>query len=431
MSPINNNSHQHQYQHQQQRRHRQASMPPPMWQTLQLPSSQDLSKRQRASTMNDHQFPTITPSINVLSPTHLQPPEIEQDYFTFISAQHNQPSSPPPINSNVPEIRLAVAPTITPDARSLHSLAPPSVISDYDLFVSARQSFELSPSSAAIASIATPSFHKHLADHIMTSGMAHESLLLESPSLLETLFPTLQDWNQKSLFSKLSALAALPLVFIFTLTLPVAEINQIKVNDIEVIDDYNDDNGVDDQNEERTINYLSVPTAAAAAAAISASDHDLPAKCMVDDIDTKQGWNKQLLMIQCIISTVFILTVFAGNIKDAFSIFFLKTKNIFILANEVIPFIAVIAGIFVGILMIYYIHKSTTRNEPPSWFWMLSFVGFFVALNWIFLLANEVVGLLQAIGHIFSISDAIMGLTVFALVSIYIMNIACIYIYMY
>lgn len=315
MSPINNN-HQQQQQ-QQQRRHRQASMPPPMWQTLQLPSSQDSSKRQRASTMNDHQFPTVTPSINVLSPTHLQPPEIEQDYFTFISAQDNQPffhiqpSSPPPSNSNIPEIRLAVAPTtlLAPDARSLHSLAPPSVISDYDLFVSARQSFELSPSSAAIATATTPSFHKNLADHIMTSGMTHGSLLFESPSLLETLFPTLQDWNQKSLFSKLSALAASPLVFIFTLTLPVAEIDQIKVDDIEVVD------GDDDQDKDSTINYLSVPTAATAAAAMTAPDHDLSVKVDVDDIDTKQGWNKQLLMIQCIISTVFILTVFAGNIN--------------------------------------------------------------------------------------------------------------------
>lgn len=65
---------------------------------------------------------------------------------------------------------------------------------------------------------------------------------------------------------------------------------------------------------------------------------------------------------------------------------------------------------------------------------MLSFVGFFVALNWIFLLANEVVGLLQAIGQIFSISDAIMGLTVFALVSIYTYseyNIIYIFIYLF
>lgn len=80
----------------------------------------------------------------------------------------------------------------------------------------------------------------------------------------------------------------------------------------------------------------------------------------------------------------------------------------------------------------------TDADKPPKWFWMLSFAGFFVALNWIFLLANEMVGLLkvshkwmsklevscnnfaiiyQALGMIFNISDAIMGLTVFAFVS--------------
>ena len=60
---------------------------------------------------------------------------------------------------------------------------------------------------------------------------------------------------------------------------------------------------------------------------------------------------------------------------------------------------------------------KTKVNEAPHWHWMLSFAGFVIALNWIFLLANEMVGLLQALGTIFDISEAIMGLTIFALVS--------------
>lgn len=94
-------------------------------------------------------------------------------------------------------------------------------------------------------------------------------------------------------------------------------------------------------------------------------------------------------------------------------------------------------GFVIGGVLAYGVHRFTKKEEPPSWFWMLSFFGFFVALNWIFLLANEVVGLLQviltykmipflliilffflqALGQIFSISEAIMGLTVFALVN--------------
>ncbi|KAL9542047.1 hypothetical protein MBANPS3_008804 [Mucor bainieri] len=387
MSPIH---------HHHQRRHRQQSMPPPMWQTLQLPSSHDLSssssssRRQRASTMTGQPFPTVTPSIHVVSPTNAtqqqQQHQEEQDYFTFISAQHDQPlfhiqpSSPPP-GSHVPEIRLDVpssttALLLTPaDARSIHT---PSIVSDYDLFVSARQSFELSPSSAA------PSFH--------------HKLLLESPSLLQTLFPTLQDWRQKSFFAKWSALAALPLVLVFTLTLPVAEIDQIKVDDIQVLEEQEEEGQQEEEEEEEEeesiVNYLSVPAAKATA---PPSEHDLlvAAKITVDDIDTKQGWNKQLLMIQCVVSTAFILGVLA--------------------ANKVIPSFAISVGLVAGSLLATYVKKTTTSHEPPPWFWTLSFVGFFVALNWIFLLANEVVGLLQAIGQIFSISDAIMGLTVFAL----------------
>lgn len=257
--------------------------------------------------MTDQPFPTVTPSIHVVSPTTRQQHQEEQDYFTFISAQHDQPlfhiqpSSPP---CHIPEIRLDVPSTtlLAPDNRSIHT---PSVISDYDLFVSARQSFELSPCSA------TPSFHKHLADHIMTSGTpGHDSLLLESPTLLQTLFPTLQDWHQKSLFSKCSALAALPLVLLFTLTLPVAEIDQIKVDDVQVLEahDQGDDDGDDD--EESTVNYLSIPVAAKTTATL---DHDVTARITVDDIDTKQGWNKPLLMIQCVVSTAFILGVLVGK----------------------------------------------------------------------------------------------------------------------
>lgn len=365
--------------------------------------------------MTGQPFPTITPSIHVLSPTNTQQQEQQEDYFTFISAQHDQPlfhiqpSSPPPppphhhhasTTPHIPEIRLDVPSTVllTTDAKSIHT---PSIISDYDLFVSARQSFELSPSSA------TPSFHKQLTDHIMTSGIGHDSLLLESPSLLQILFPTVQDWNQKSLFSKLSALAALPLVFVFTLTLPVAEIDQIKVDDVQVVEQY------DDHDEESTVNYLSVPTEATTATATS--DQELTAKVIVDDIDTKQGWNKQLLMLQCVISTAFILGVLVGKLPPA--LHNAAKLTCFSTANNVIPSVAISVGLLVGTLSAIYIRKKTVSHEPPSWFWVLSFVGFFVALNWIFLLANEVVGLLQAIGQILSISDAIMGLTVFALVS--------------
>lgn len=75
-------------------------------------------------------------------------------------------------------------------------------------------------------------------------------------------------------------------------------------------------------------------------------------------------------------------------------------------------------GTLIGLIFAILILKLTRKNELPSWFWMISLVGFFVALNWIFLLVNQVVGILQALGKIFVISDSIMGLTIFAFVRI-------------
>lgn len=76
-------------------------------------------------------------------------------------------------------------------------------------------------------------------------------------------------------------------------------------------------------------------------------------------------------------------------------------------------------GFFIGCILSGLVLHYTKANEAPKWHWMLSFVGFVIALNWIFLLANEMVGLLQALGAIFDISEAIMGLTIFALVKRY------------
>lgn len=236
---------------------RQRSMPPPMWQTLQPPSP----GRQRASTMND-----------------------EQDYFTYISTQ--QPhlihiSSPPPPTSPpaIPEIRLAppnenwLNPTLTGQSRrnTGHSLAPPSLLSENDAYVSARQSFELA---------ASPSL----------KPLDIDLVLNETPGLLQMLFPTLQEWSLKTPWSRLSALAAAPFVLVFTVTLPVAELEELKVDDVEMFEE-----------EDGKAFYLSVPV----------SENDLAKVTTVEQVETKQGWNKQLLMVQCLISPLFIFSILA------------------------------------------------------------------------------------------------------------------------
>lgn len=54
------------------------------------------------------------------------------------------------------------------------------------------------------------------------------------------------------------------------------------------------------------------------------------------------------------------------------------------------------------------------NSKPPRFHFILAFLGFVMAVGWIYLIANEIVSLLKAIGVFFNVSDAILGLTVLA-----------------
>ncbi|KAI7852520.1 Sodium/calcium exchanger protein-domain-containing protein [Circinella umbellata] len=236
-------------------------------------------------------------------------------------------------------------------------------------------------------------------------------------SVGQTLFPTMQDWCDKSFLAKLSSFVAVPLVLVFTLTLPVAEPEDVKVDGIEVLDDSNIQHnnpmsgGGADEDDMSLLspdscaaggggnavscskNYLSVASAFENDSMILSDD-------MISIMDTQDNyqqneWCRWLLALQAIFGSTFL--AFNMAIND-----FIEPWHL-------------VFGFTAGCMIAVLIMANTSADKPPKWRWMLSFVGFFVALNWIFLLANNMVGLLKAIGMVFNISDAIMGLTVFAL----------------
>jgi hypothetical protein len=334
----------------------------------------------------------VTPSpsnMTLLSPYHQEHPPTE-DYFTYLSNHQQQPiqphvihiqaSSPPPPQPeiSIPEIRLAPptnenqqmtvpefmdvhawssplnspgpsGPRTRGNNSRPHSLAPPpSILSDCDSFVSARQSFLLSPS----ASFNHPNELLSVLDQTRLDSVPHQhqptSPISSSPlsevhprsnpypqqpccehykramalysffnEMKQVLLPTLEGWNEKFLFSRLSSVAAVPLVLIFTLTLPVAEMEEMNVDGIPVDPCCHDDDDDEEEQQynallvpgvERTKSYLSVPTSETDIATVGQV-------VVVDDVDTKQGWHKYLLAAQCVISTTFIVGVFAGKKK--------------------------------------------------------------------------------------------------------------------
>ena len=57
---------------------------------------------------------------------------------------------------------------------------------------------------------------------------------------------------------------------------------------------------------------------------------------------------------------------------------------------------------------------SSSPGRAPTWRPLFSFIGFGVAVLWIYALANEIVALLKVFGVALGFSDAILGLTLLA-----------------
>ncbi|KAJ3211476.1 hypothetical protein HDU67_004512 [Dinochytrium kinnereticum] len=77
------------------------------------------------------------------------------------------------------------------------------------------------------------------------------------------------------------------------------------------------------------------------------------------------------------------------------------------------------AGLWLGSLLIGgilgFVYMRFVRQVKMRKLVMLSTTGFIVSIFWIYAIASELVGLLEAVGVIFKIKDAVMGLTIFAL----------------
>ena len=70
-----------------------------------------------------------------------------------------------------------------------------------------------------------------------------------------------------------------------------------------------------------------------------------------------------------------------------------------------------------GLIALALLLTFSSPKKPPRWHKALCAVGFIVAIGWISTIADEVVGILRAFGAIVGVSEAILGVTVFAMVS--------------
>ncbi|KAK9481117.1 Sodium/calcium exchanger protein-domain-containing protein [Lipomyces japonicus] len=188
----------------------------------------------------------------------------------------------------------------------------------------------------------------------------------------KTLFPTITDMSEKTSLNKVISILAVPSVLLLTVTVPV----------IEMKDDNVDVSQFDPESEYTNSTLL------------HRSDDDRDG---ISDVRQRlKGWSKWLVGLQCIFGPLSVMSTnfFDSDdfVRDCFYTFF---------------------GGLVTLLVVMYFTES--HKAPIKLLPILCFIGFIVSISWISAVAVEVVGLLKAFGIIFGISDAVLGLTVFAL----------------
>ena len=248
--------------------------------------------------------------------------------------------------------------------------------------------------------------------------------LLPPPKILATtLFPTLQAWREKSLIQKLLALITVPSVLMLTVTLPVVESTSLKdaplpadeipnilISDTEETNESVRDQGrhsallsVDDHQSQGQSVSLGFPvrdnTESAARDAGQYSQTE-SSNSSPDGLPTTTGWNRWLVAIQLFMAPFFVVLVVWANLDHDLSIENLFTWTVY--------------SIIVSLVALLFLSLTTEERRPPRYRPILCFAGFIVSIAWISTIANEVVGILKAFGVILGISEAILGLTVFA-----------------
>ncbi|EGN98708.1 hypothetical protein SERLA73DRAFT_168326 [Serpula lacrymans var. lacrymans S7.3] len=191
------------------------------------------------------------------------------------------------------------------------------------------------------------------------------------------LFPAVHHFRSKTLLGKIAALFAAPAVLVLTLTLPV------------VVMPY-DCCGAS----EEKLHYRGAAESHLIDFEEEGIERVLIAEEEVMEDMHEMKFNKWLTAAQCAFGPLFCVSVlFSGT----------KQLNWLLIATA-------IGGSALGLLVIVLADKG---NSPPSQMARCS-MGFIVAVVWIMAIADEVVNVLQAFGFIFGLSDAIIGLTVFA-----------------
>ncbi|KAL4252330.1 Ca(2+):cation antiporter (CaCA) family protein [Abortiporus biennis] len=201
--------------------------------------------------------------------------------------------------------------------------------------------------------------------------------------IFHILFPTLHEFSSKSLLGKLAAIFAAPAVLVLTLTLPVIVTDYTSRGDAEE-KFFISDVGEDGDSGGRLIDFEE-----------EGVERTLVAEEEVEEELHELKFNKWLTAVQCILGPLFCVAVLFDGASHE-------------------PWLLLAAGIagaaFAIMVAVFAKHGDSSAARLTR-----CTMGFIVAIVWIMAIADEVVEVLQAFGLIFGLSDAIIGITIFAM----------------
>ncbi|KAK4672945.1 hypothetical protein QC763_107420 [Podospora pseudopauciseta] len=274
--------------------------------------------------------------------------------------------------------------------------------------------------------------------------------------LLATLFPTLQGWREKTWWDKILSVISVPSIFLLVTTLPVVETDAGDGESSEV--DFLDSppfgqpgntavpvsvmeaNLAEPETEweeyrRRTKSVSSRSMISPSASQLSLQQPPDSSSTLVSGSDRQQqpqfpnstpvtpqvnkpvslepdrvttasehpaGWNRWLVALQLFTGPMFVVLIGWANTMEDYAN---PTKTLLML---------VLYSLVVSLCLLAALLLTTSPDSKPKYHFLLCFLGFVISVAWISTIAGEVVGAMKAFGVILDISEAILGLTVFA-----------------
>lgn len=370
------------------------------------------------------------------------------DDFFGVGAQHDNASPSKDLpwmigKPRTPRIQIPRSPG-SQSSRASSPLSPFPAYHDDPNFVprSRANSIRLPPPSIGSESTFHQNFYQE-AEPKPTRWWPYK--ILPTPQVLvSTLFPTLYSWKDKNFWEKLLGIVAAPSVFLLAITLPIVEIDK---DDDDVPETVDPDPGLltpDHARPRRGSSLTILPPASPPMKANNNGDAPDPpnirkhgnhgigspainitepengmatqptqipnrerSNAIPQTPETPQAppsspkeWNRWLVATQIFTAPIFIVLLLWANTDPNLSI-----------RNLLLPCLYALIG---SLLVFAILVLTTTPDQAPKHRYLLCFLGFIVSIAWISTIANEVVGVLKAFGVILGISDAILGLTIFA-----------------